>query len=89
MGHASKSHHILSLMMYKIYVLAFNRIEIPLLTNYLALLFVPSFGKIIRRNLAKCIGVGFSYERDAVEPVVNCIKKEWDDLSHQIGDHRK
>ena len=55
----------------------------------LALLFAPSSGKIIRHDLVKNAETGFANGRDAVEPIVKRVEKEFVDLKKNVEEHRK
>ena len=50
----------------------------------LALLFAPSSGKKIRKQLAKTVEEGLNNGRDAVEPMVKRVEKEFDELHKSV-----
>lgn len=50
----------------------------------LALLFAPSSGKKIRKQLAKTMEEGLNNGRDAVEPMVKRVEKEFDELHKSV-----
>ena len=53
----------------------------------MALLFAPSSGKKIRAQLAKSMEQGLNHGRDAVEPMVKRVEKEFDGLHKSIEEH--
>jgi gas vesicle protein len=55
----------------------------------LALLFAPISGKKVRDDLTKTMGDGWNNGRDAVEPMVKRIEKEFDDLKKNVEEHLK
>jgi len=55
----------------------------------LALLFAPLSGKSTRQEIGKSMEVGLNNGRDAVEPMVKRVEKEFEDLKKNIEDHRK
>jgi gas vesicle protein len=55
----------------------------------LALLFAPISGKKVRDDLTKTVGDGWNNGRDAVEPMVKRIEKEFDDLKKNVEEHLK
>ena len=55
----------------------------------LALLFAPSSGQSARHDLAKSVEEGLQSGRDAVQPIVKQVKKEFGDLQKNIEEHLK
>ena len=55
----------------------------------LALLFAPLSGKNTRHEISKTMENSMNNGRDAVEPMVKRVEKEFDDLKKNIDDHRK
>jgi gas vesicle protein len=55
----------------------------------LALLFAPISGKKVRDDLTKTMGDGWNNGRDAVEPMVKRIEKEFDGLKKNVEEHLK
>jgi gas vesicle protein len=55
----------------------------------LALLFAPSSGQSTRRDLAQRVDEGLQSGRDAVQPIVKQVKKEFGDLQKTVGEHLK
>ena len=53
----------------------------------LALLFAPTSGKKARHNLGKSVEEGMQTGRDAVEPVVKRVEKEFDELKKNLEEH--
>lgn len=53
----------------------------------LAFLFAPSSGKKIRAQLAKNMEQGLNHGRDAVEPMVKRVEKEFDELHKSVEEH--
>ena len=53
----------------------------------LALLFAPSSGKKIRAQLAKSMEQGLNHGRDAIEPMVKRVEKEFDELHKSVEEH--
>jgi gas vesicle protein len=53
----------------------------------LALLFAPSSGKSTRHDLVKSVGEGLRTGRDAVEPIVKRVEKEFGDLQKNVEEH--
>ncbi len=52
----------------------------------LALLFAPTSGKKIRAELTKTVEDGWQNGRDAVEPMVKRIEKDFDELHKNVED---
>ena len=52
----------------------------------LALLFAPTSGKKIRAELTKTVEDGWQNGRDAVEPMVQRIEKDFDELHKNVED---
>jgi gas vesicle protein len=50
----------------------------------LALLFAPSSGKKVRDDLANTVEEGLNNGRDAVEPMVKRLEKEFDELRKSV-----
>jgi gas vesicle protein len=55
----------------------------------LALLFAPSSGKTTRRDLAKSVEEGLKTGREAVEPVVKRVEKEFDEIKKNVEERVK
>lgn len=55
----------------------------------LALLFAPTPSKKIREDLTKMIGQGWNNGREAVEPMMKRIEKEFDGLQKTVAGHLK
>jgi gas vesicle protein len=55
----------------------------------LALLFAPTSGKTVRHDLARSVEEGMQTGREAVEPMVKRIEKEFDDLKKNVEDQLK
>lgn len=53
----------------------------------LALLFAPSSGKKIRAQLTKTMEEGLNSGRDAIEPMVKRVEKEFDELHQSVEEH--
>jgi gas vesicle protein len=54
-----------------------------------ALLFAPSSGQSSRRDLAQSVDEGLQSGRDAVQPIVKQVKKEFGDLQKTLREHLK
>ena len=55
----------------------------------LALLFAPSSGKTTRHDLAKGVEEGLRNGREAIEPMVKRVGKEFGDLQKNVEEHLK
>ena len=55
----------------------------------LALLFAPSSGRKVRDDLANTIEEGVNDGRDAIEPLVKRLEKEFDELRQSVEDRLK
>ncbi len=55
----------------------------------LALLFAPTSSKNVRKNLTKMMGQGWNNGREAVEPMVKRVEKEFDGLQKTVAGHLK
>jgi gas vesicle protein len=55
----------------------------------LALLFAPSSGKTTRRDLAKSVEDGLKTGREALEPVVKRVEKEFDEIKKNVEERVK
>jgi predicted NBD/HSP70 family sugar kinase len=55
----------------------------------LAFLFAPSSGKTTRHDLARNVEEGLHIGRDAVEPMVKRVEKEFSDLQRNVEEHLK
>ena len=55
----------------------------------LALLFAPISGKKVRDDLTRTVEEGWNQGRDAVEPTVRRIEKEFNDLKKNVEDQLK
>lgn len=55
----------------------------------LALLFAPTSGKKVRNRLTKTVEQGLKDGREAVEPVVKRVEKEFGELQKNVEEHLK
>lgn len=55
----------------------------------LALLFAPTSSKKVREDLTRMMGQGWNNGREAVEPMVKRIEKEFDGLQKTVEEHLK
>ena len=55
----------------------------------LALLFAPTSGKKVRKSLTKTVEQGLKDGREAVEPVVKRVEKEFGELQKTVEGHLK
>jgi gas vesicle protein len=55
----------------------------------LALLFAPTSGKTTRHDLARSVEEGMQTGREAVEPMMKRIEKEFDDLKKNVEEQLK
>jgi gas vesicle protein len=55
----------------------------------LALLFAPSSGNTTRHDLARSVEEGLQTGREAVEPMVKRVEKEFDGLKKNVEEHLK
>lgn len=55
----------------------------------LALLFAPSSGQSTRHDLAKSVEEGLQNGREAVQPIVKQVKKEFGDLQKNVEERLK
>jgi gas vesicle protein len=55
----------------------------------LALLFAPSSGKKVRHDLANTVEEGLNNGRDAVEPMMKRLEKEFDELRKSVEERLK
>ncbi len=55
----------------------------------LTLLFAPTPSKKIRENLTKMVGQRWDNGREAIEPMVKRIEKEFDGLQKTVEEHLK
>jgi len=53
----------------------------------LALLFAPASSRKIRSELVKTVEEGFQNGRDAVEPTVKRLEKDFDELHKNVEEH--
>jgi gas vesicle protein len=55
----------------------------------LALLFSPLTGKKVREDLTRTMGQSWNNGREAVEPMVKRVEKEFGDLQKNVEEHLK